>query len=49
MEARVGRRKRIRPGEKGFERAVCLALVEAAADACRLATELSRAPKNSWR
>ena len=34
--------KRIRPGEKGFERAVCLALVQAAADACRLAAELSR-------
>ncbi|MER8614419.1 DUF1403 family protein [Mesorhizobium sp. M1216] len=34
--------KRIRPGEKGFERAVCLALAQAAADACRLAAELSR-------
>ncbi|CDX15081.1 conserved hypothetical protein [Mesorhizobium sp. ORS 3324] len=34
--------KRIRPGEKGFERAVCVALVQAAADACRLASELSR-------
>ncbi|RUV90505.1 DUF1403 family protein, partial [Mesorhizobium sp. M1A.F.Ca.IN.022.07.1.1] len=34
--------KRIRPGEKGFERAVCLALVKAAAEACRLAVELSR-------
>ncbi|MDX8469803.1 DUF1403 family protein [Mesorhizobium sp. VK25A] len=34
--------KRIRPGEKGFEHAVCLALVQAAAEACRLATELSR-------
>ncbi|MDX8433251.1 DUF1403 family protein [Mesorhizobium abyssinicae] len=34
--------KRIRPGEKGFERAVCLALVQAAAEACRLASELSR-------
>ncbi|MDX8480922.1 MULTISPECIES: DUF1403 family protein [Mesorhizobium] len=34
--------KRIRPGEKGFERAVCVALVQAAADACRLAAELSR-------
>ncbi|TGQ80702.1 DUF1403 family protein, partial [Mesorhizobium sp. M8A.F.Ca.ET.208.01.1.1] len=33
---------RIRPGEKGFERAVCLALVQAAAEACRLASELSR-------
>lgn len=34
--------KRIRPGENGFERAVCLALVQAAADACRLAAELTR-------
>ncbi|WP_404926221.1 DUF1403 family protein [Mesorhizobium sp. ORM16] len=34
--------KRIRPGEKGFERAVCAALAQAAADACRLAAELSR-------
>lgn len=34
--------KRIRAGEKSFERAVCLALAQAAADACRLATELSR-------
>lgn len=34
--------KRIRPGEKGFERAVCVALVQAATDACRLAAELSR-------
>nr|WP_278116261.1 DUF1403 family protein [Mesorhizobium sp. WSM4875]WIE94712.1 DUF1403 family protein [Mesorhizobium sp. WSM4875] len=34
--------KRIRPGEQGFERAVCVALVQAAADACRLAAELSR-------
>ncbi|TPK23939.1 DUF1403 family protein [Mesorhizobium sp. B2-5-9] len=34
--------KRIRPGEEGFERAVCLALVQGAAEACRLAAELSR-------
>ncbi|AZO05007.1 MULTISPECIES: DUF1403 family protein [unclassified Mesorhizobium] len=34
--------KRIRPGEKGFERAVCLALVQGAVEACRLANELSR-------
>ncbi|MER8811126.1 DUF1403 family protein [Mesorhizobium australicum] len=34
--------KRIRPGEKSFERAVCLALVEGATEACRLASELSR-------
>ncbi|WP_027143758.1 DUF1403 family protein [Mesorhizobium sp. WSM3626] len=34
--------KRIRPGERNFERAVCGALVQAAAEACRLAAELSR-------
>ncbi|TGQ46960.1 DUF1403 family protein [Mesorhizobium sp. M00.F.Ca.ET.216.01.1.1] len=34
--------KRTRPGEKGFERAVCVALVQAAAEACRLAAEVSR-------
>ncbi|MGX8014302.1 DUF1403 family protein (plasmid) [Mesorhizobium sp. ORM8.1] len=34
--------KRILPGETSFERAVCVALVHAAADACRLASELSR-------
>ncbi|BAB52528.1 DUF1403 family protein [Mesorhizobium japonicum] len=33
---------RIRPGQKGFERAVCVALVQGAAEACRLAAELSR-------
>ncbi|MGX5844985.1 DUF1403 family protein [Mesorhizobium sp. ArgA1] len=36
------RGKRIRPGEEGFERALCLALVAAAAEACRMAAELSR-------
>ncbi|MEI9412255.1 DUF1403 family protein [Mesorhizobium salmacidum] len=35
-----GRRRK--PGEKNFERAVCVALVQAAAEACRLAGELSR-------
>ncbi|RWP96665.1 DUF1403 family protein, partial [Mesorhizobium sp.] len=34
--------KRIRPGDKNFERAVCVALVAAAADACRLAADVSR-------
>ncbi|MER9482565.1 DUF1403 family protein [Mesorhizobium sp. M0494] len=34
--------KRIRPGEERFERAVCVALVQAAAEACRLAADLSR-------
>ncbi|RWI86363.1 MAG: DUF1403 family protein [Mesorhizobium sp.] len=34
--------KRIRPGEKDFERAVCIALAQAAAEACRLVAELSR-------
>ncbi|RVA25229.1 DUF1403 family protein, partial [Mesorhizobium sp. M7A.F.Ca.US.001.01.1.1] len=33
---------RLRPGGEAFERALCLALVQAAADACRLAAELSR-------
>ncbi|MBZ9798748.1 DUF1403 family protein [Mesorhizobium sp. ES1-4] len=42
FRAEAGGGKRIRPGEEGFERAVCLALVQAAADACRLAAELSR-------
>ncbi|MER9273622.1 DUF1403 family protein [Mesorhizobium sp. M0643] len=34
--------KRIRPGDKSFERAVCVALVQAATESCRLAAELSR-------
>ncbi|RWO82114.1 DUF1403 family protein [Mesorhizobium sp.] len=34
--------RRIRPGEKGFERAVCVALVQAAAESCRLAADVSR-------
>ncbi|AZO32385.1 DUF1403 family protein [Mesorhizobium sp. M1B.F.Ca.ET.045.04.1.1] len=34
--------KRIRPGAEAFDRALCLALVQAAAQACRLAAELSR-------
>ncbi|MEZ5784566.1 MAG: DUF1403 family protein [Rhizobiaceae bacterium] len=38
----AGGGKRIRPGETNFERALCVALVQAAADACRLAAELSR-------
>ncbi|MBZ9757016.1 DUF1403 family protein [Mesorhizobium sp. ESP6-5] len=42
FRAVAGGGKRIRPGEKGFERAVCVALVQAAAEACRLAGELSR-------
>ncbi|MER9559477.1 DUF1403 family protein [Mesorhizobium sp. M0323] len=42
FRSKSGGGKRIRPGEKGFERAVCLALAQAAADACRLAAELSR-------
>lgn len=38
----AGGGKRIRPGEEGFERAVCLALVQGAVEACRLATEIAR-------
>ncbi|TGP21433.1 MULTISPECIES: DUF1403 family protein [unclassified Mesorhizobium] len=34
--------KRIRPSAEAFERALCLALVQAAAEACRLAAEFSR-------
>jgi len=33
---------RIRPGGEGFERAVCLALAQGAAQACRLAAEIAR-------
>ncbi|MER9894732.1 DUF1403 family protein [Mesorhizobium sp. M0119] len=42
FRAKVGGGKRIRPGEKGFERAVCLALVQGAVEACRLATDIAR-------
>lgn len=35
-------RGRVRPGEPGFERSVCLALVQASVEACRLASELGR-------
>ncbi|MET3594441.1 hypothetical protein ABID26_003849 [Mesorhizobium shonense] len=42
FRAGAGGGKRIRPGREGFERAVCLALVQAAVGACRLAGELSR-------
>ncbi|RWA81169.1 DUF1403 family protein [Mesorhizobium sp.] len=38
----AGGGRRIRPGDKNFERVLCVALVAAAADACRLAAELSR-------
>lgn len=36
-----GDRGRVRPGGEGFERAICLALALAAAEACRLAGELA--------
>jgi hypothetical protein len=39
---RPGDRRRIAPGGEGFERAVCLALAQAAAEACRLAAEIAR-------
>ncbi|BAV50359.1 hypothetical protein MLTONO_5457 [Mesorhizobium loti] len=42
FRAEAGGGQRIRPGEKDFERAVCVALVQAAAEACRLAADLSR-------
>ncbi|KUM26718.1 hypothetical protein AU467_20570 [Mesorhizobium loti] len=38
----AGASRRTKPGEENFERAVCLALVQAAAEACRLAADLSR-------
>lgn len=39
---RPGARRRIAPGGEGFERAVCLALAQAATEACRLAGEIAR-------
>ncbi|BCM17508.1 DUF1403 family protein [Mesorhizobium sp. J8] len=42
FRAEAGGGARIRPWQKGFERAVCVALVQGAAEACRLAAELSR-------
>ncbi|MGX5805765.1 DUF1403 family protein [Bradyrhizobium sp. Arg314] len=38
----AGASRRTKPGEQNFERAVCLALVQGATEACRLAAELSR-------
>ena len=35
-------RGRILPGGEGFERAICLALVQAAAEACRIAADIAR-------
>jgi hypothetical protein len=35
-------RGRMRPGEPGFERAVCLALAQGSAEACRMAAEVAR-------
>jgi hypothetical protein len=37
-----GRGKRLRPADDGFTRALCLALVEGAAEACRLAADMAR-------
>ncbi|HEY9215944.1 MAG TPA: DUF1403 family protein [Ancylobacter sp.] len=36
-----GRSKRVRPGGEGFDRGVCVALAQAAAEACRLAMEIA--------
>jgi len=36
-----GRSGRIRPGGEGFERGVCVALAQAATEACRLAGEIA--------
>ncbi len=42
FRAADGRGKRLKPGEENFERALCLALVQAAAEAGRLAVDMSR-------
>ncbi|MBZ9701634.1 DUF1403 family protein [Mesorhizobium sp. CO1-1-3] len=42
FRAGAGGGKRIRPADRDFERSVCVAFVPAAAEACRLADELSR-------
>lgn len=42
FRAGAGRGKVIRPDAEGFDRAICLALTESAAEACRLALDLSR-------
>ena len=39
---RPGDRRRIAPVGEGFERAICLALAQAAAEACRLAADIAR-------
>lgn len=36
-----GRSRRVRPGEEGFERGVCVALAQAATEACRLAADIA--------
>ncbi|OQM74354.1 DUF1403 family protein [Manganibacter manganicus] len=38
----AGRRTRLKPGDSGFELALCLALTDGATQACRLAAEIGR-------
>jgi hypothetical protein len=42
FRAADGHSKRIRPGAVGFERALCLALAQGAAEACQLGSEIQR-------